>query len=90
MLGVGDQRGVGVAHLRDAVFRRERVGAVAIAGGDRADDRLARLLRAGLITADGAMRAAPRMPIRTSVHRAHCKVGAPTAATGMLQRQVQR
>ena len=39
------------------------------------------MLRAGLMTADGAMRAAPRMPIRRVSIGAHCKVAAPTAAT---------
>ena len=63
-IGVGDQRLVRVAHLRDAVLRRERVGTAAIASGHRADDRLVDVAR-GLDHGAGAMRAAPRIPIRT-------------------------
>ena len=48
-VGIGEQRGVGVVHLRDAVLRRERLGAAAIARRDRDAPRLRATLRAGLI-----------------------------------------
>ena len=41
-VGIGDERGVGVVHRRDAVLRRERVGAAAIARRDRDDLGFAR------------------------------------------------
>ena len=67
-------------HLRDAVLRRERVGFAAVASGYRSDRRLADVAR-GLD--DGRRRDARRAensdPER--VHRAHCKVAVPAAAT---------
>ena len=44
-VGIGDERRVGVVHLRDAVLRRERVGPAAIARRDRADRRFADVAR---------------------------------------------
>jgi hypothetical protein len=60
---VGDQLVVRAAHLRDPVFRREVLGALGIARRDRHHVDLG-VDRAGLISAPGAIRAAPSTPIR--------------------------
>ena len=71
-LGVFDERGVGVAHVGDAVLRRERVGAAAVARGHRTHHRLG-------VGASGFDHGCGRDARRAEnadanrVHRAHCK-----------------
>jgi hypothetical protein len=63
---IGDQGLVALVYTRDAVFGRKGMSTRGIAGRHRGDHDFAVFL-AGLMSADDAIRAAPRMPIRTRI-----------------------
>ncbi len=61
---IGDQRLVAAVHPGDAVFGGKSLSTRHIPCRYRGDHDFV-VFRAGLMSADGAMRAAPRMPIRS-------------------------